>query len=143
MGWVDRIIDVLVPELGKSLRSGISAFCSAKRKERHLFVLKAMTTQPNRLMAPEPGSVRYDLGTIDQRLYIAQMTEALGDVPLFRDEIPPERKKAYTAALKRQRKLGLPGARDPERSRQLEQILQEMVDDHLLAFHPPNMWVVR
>lgn len=103
-----------------------------------------MTTEPNRLSAPEPGSIRYDLASINRRLYIAQTSDALGDMPLFDDEpIPPEKQKAYLAALKSQRKLGLPQPREPERERKIEAILDEMVDDNLLAFHPPNMWTVR
>jgi hypothetical protein len=103
-----------------------------------------MTTEPNRLLAPEPGSVRYDLASIDRRLYIAQMGEALGDVPLFHDEpIPPQKEKAYNDALTRQRKLGLPDPKDPERQQKVEDLLNEMVDDNLLAFHPPNMWAVK
>lgn len=102
-----------------------------------------MTTEPNRLTAPKPGSVRYDLASIDRRLYIAQLGEALGDMPLFPDEpIPPEKKKAYEVALRRQHKLGLPALKDPQRAHKIEEILDEMVDDKLLTFHPPNMWVV-
>jgi len=144
MGWIEHVLDLLAPELAKSARSGISAFRSTRRKQRHRYVLKAMTTEPNRLVAPEPGSVRYDLASIDRRLYIAQMGEALGDVPLFHDEpIPPQKLKAYNAELKRQRKLGLPDPKDPERQQKVEELLNEMVDDNLLAFHPPNMWAVR
>jgi hypothetical protein len=144
MGWIGHFLDLLAPELAKSVRSGFSAFRSARRKQRHRYILKAMTTDPGRLVGPEPGSVRYDLVSIDRSLYIAQMGDALGDVPLFHDEpIPPQKEKAYKAALKRQRKLGLPDPRDPERGQKVEEILNEMVDDNLLAFHPPNMWAVR
>jgi hypothetical protein len=42
------------------------------------------------------------------------MNDALGDVPLFHDEpIPPQSEEAYKAALKHQRKLGLPDPKDP------------------------------
>ena len=135
---------MLAPEFVTSLRSGVSAFRSARRKERHLSVLKAMTTEPDRLLAPMPGTVRYDQATIDRRLYIAQMKEAIGDIPLFHDEpIPRDKEKQSKAALKRQRKLGLPAPNDPAREKKLEEILNEMVDESLLAFHPPNMWMVK
>jgi hypothetical protein len=144
MGWISHIVDLLAPELAKSVRSGVSAFRSTRRKQRHRYVLKAITTEPDTLLAAEPGSVRYDLASIDRRLYIAQMSEALGDVPLFHDEpIPPEKEKAYRDALKRQRKLGLPDPKDPERQQKVEELLNEMVDNNLLGFHPPNMWVVK
>ena len=144
MGWIGHILDLLAPELMKSVRSGYSGFRSARRKQRHRYILKAMTTEPNRLVAPEPGLVRYDLASIDRRLYIAQMSDALGDVPLFHDEpIPPQCEEAYKTALKRQRKLGLPDPKDPARQQKVEELLNEMVDDGVLAFHPPNMWVVR
>jgi hypothetical protein len=142
MGWISHIFDLFVPELAKSVRSGVSAFRSTRRKQRHRYILKAMTTEPNRLIAPEPGSIRYDLVTIDRRLYIAQMHEALGDVPLFHP-IPPQKEKAYKATLKRQLKMGLPDPKDSEREKKTEEILHEMVDDNLLAFHPPNMWAVK
>ena len=142
MGWIAHIADTVVPELTKAVRAGLSAFRSARRKERHRYVLKAMSTEPGRLLAPIPGATRYDLATIDRRLYIAEMEEALGEAPLFH-EIPPEKLKQYAAALKRLKKLGLPIPNEPARATKLERILHEMVDDNLLRWEPPNMWSVR
>jgi len=144
MGWIGHLVDIFAPELAKSVRFGVSAFRNTRRKQRHRYVLKAMTADPNRLVAPEPGSVRYDLASIDRRPYIAQMNEALGNVPLFHDEpLPADKEKEYEAVLKRQRKLGLPAPRETDRERKVEELLNEMVDDNLLAFHPPNMWAVK
>jgi hypothetical protein len=39
--------------------------------------------------------------------------------------------------------MGLPDPKDSERQQKTEEILHEMVDDNLLAFHPPNMWAVK
>jgi hypothetical protein len=144
VGWIKDLLGTLAPELATSLRSGVSAFRSRRRKELHRFVLKAMATEPGRLLARTPGTMRYDLATIDRRVYIAQMEEALGEVPLFHDEpIPPDKENQYKAALERHRKLGLSAPNDPARLKRLEEILNEMVDDNRLAFHPPNAWMVK
>jgi hypothetical protein len=144
MGWIGHLLDMLAPELAKSIRSGVSAFRGGRRRRRHRYVLVAMTTEPGRLVAPDLGSVRYDLATIDRRLYIAQMNDALGHVPLFEDEPRSlEQDEVYRAVLRRQRRLGLPPPSSPDRAQRVEEILSEMVEDNLLAFHPPNMWTVR
>ena len=144
VSWINDLFNMLAPELATSLRAGVSAFRSRRRKELHRFVLKAMATEPGRLLSPTPGETRYDLATIDRRVYIAQMTQALDAVPLFHDDpIPPDKLPQYKAAVKRQRKLGLPVPNDPARPTRIEEILNEMVDDNLLAFHPPNAWLIK
>jgi hypothetical protein len=90
MGWIAHIADTVVPELTRAVRAGLSAFRSARRKERHRYVLKAMSTEPGRILAPIPGATRYDLATIDRRLYIAEMEEArdtAGEVETVRSRI--------------------------------------------------------
>jgi len=143
MGLIQRLLDLIAPTLRDRLLSGISAFRKAHRKKRHRFVLVAIATEPGHLVAPEPGERRYDLATIDRRVYIAQMNAALGDVPLFaQDPIPAEQERKYRKTIKAQCKLGLPDPADQDRLHKIEDILTEMVEDGLLAFHPPNMWVI-
>ena len=144
MSWHGELLDLVAPTLRDRLLAAMSAFRMRRRKERNRFVLKAIATEPGHLVAPLPGAVRYDLATIDRRVYIAQMTEALGDVPLFHDEpIPKEKEQKYQRTIKAQHKLGLPDPADPERASKIEAVLHEMVEDGVLSFHPPNMWVIR
>ncbi|MCU1268910.1 MAG: hypothetical protein JWN74_204 [Acidobacteriaceae bacterium] len=143
MNWLGELVDLIAPALRDRLVAAVSAFRKSRRKERNRFVLRAIATEPGRLIAPLPGEVRYDLATIDRRVYIAQMNQALGDVPLFGDPIPSEHEQKYRQTVRAQRKLGLPDPRDPDRSIKIEAVLREMEDDGLLAFHPPNMWIIR
>lgn len=122
-----------------------------KRNERDVFVLKAITAEPGHIIAPTRGGNRYDLATIDQRVYLAQMEEAETTFPGLQllgramlNEIPKWEEKRILKWVKRQANDRLlPDVNDGAREQKMEAVLHEMVDDGKLEFHPPNMWSVK
>jgi len=53
----------------------------------------------------------------------------------------PEGKQLGELA-KNQSRVGLPGIRDTDRQRRLEQILDDMAQAGRLRFHPPDRWSI-
>jgi hypothetical protein len=100
-----------------------------------------MTKLPEGHLLPPAQHPRFDLDTIESRVRIAQYEAAIGEgIGLLPT---PEEEQRITGELRNvEKRYGLPSVRDPERSKKMETILHEMVNDNRLRFHPPNMWSI-
>src|SRR5947209_573900 len=146
MGFIYDIIKELFPSLRDAAKGAVTGFRRAKRKRQHIFILKAITRPriDHGLSMRTPEGWRYDLSTIERKIYIAQVQAAIN---IHRDEdvalmLSPEEQEEFREELKAiQKKYGLPAINDPKRAEKIEDILHDMVDIKL-RFHPPNSWSI-
>src|SRR5579863_6857793 len=133
--------------LVSSLMERVDTRRLAKRRTLHIFVLKAIAATPGAL-APDVAGRQFDLASIDRRLQMAQRHELLGgnvgdekvDGEIFMLSLPEGKQLGELA--KNQSRVGLPGIRDTDRQRRLEQILDNMAQAGRLRFHPPDRWSI-
>lgn len=145
MSFLWDIFKEFFPTVKDSIRNGLQALKTTKRKRQNIFVLKAITKLPEGHLLPPVQYPRYDLHTIADHIRIAQYEEALrmhdgSDMVL----IPtPEEEKQFAQELRTvEKRFGLPSVRDAERNEKIETVLHRMVDDNKLRYHPPNMWSI-
>lgn len=143
MSIITEVGKELLPSLRDSLKNGINAARTSKRKKRHLFILKAMGDDQSDNLIKDISNTSFDLPTIEHRLLMAQVGEAAG---LHGRELQAQyyfgSPRYDESVFKRQRRLGIPSTNDPRRLEKLESILNEMVDDKKLKFLPPDRWMV-
>jgi hypothetical protein len=133
----------VVKELRAPLEKLICACRSAKKRQLHIFVLKAMAASPGAL-APDVAGHRFDLVSIDRKVQMAQRHQLLGGEKLDGEilMVPLPERKQLGKQTRNQSKMGLPGIQDIDRLQKLEQILHDMVEAGRLRFCPPNSWSI-
>jgi hypothetical protein len=141
------IFKELFPPIKDSIKGGITGFRTAKRNRQDVFVLKAMARLPDDHFMPPTEYPRCDLYTISNWLRRSQYEEAFGLLQGGdRMWLPTPTRQEEDEVVKQlkivERRFGLPGLRDPERARKVEEILHRMVRDNKLRYHPPNMWSI-
>jgi hypothetical protein len=93
-----------------------------------------MGQDSNRLIS-DISNVRFDLDSIDSKLYQYQMEQAAGEGVIFKlliESATPEEKKRFEQALKQQYRIGLPHLAEPgdqRRIKELKEVLHDMAED--------------
>lgn len=146
MSLIVDLLKEVFPTIKDALKNSFQAFRTTRRKRQHIFVLKAITRPSNDRglsVLPTEGR-RYDLATIDGKLYRAHLEAVVGGpqkddaaLPLLAVEQEQFRKQLKAV----QKRYGLPKLHDPKRAKKIEAILHDMEDK--LRFHPPNFWSIK
>ena len=128
----------------KALRALISTVLVFRRKKVHLFILKAITANP--YARPQPGE-RLTIQRIAERTKSAQIDYEVGDLTIGQrmgwNYVTKQQRKTAADRAGWLRSIGLPDRNNPKYEEQIEEILQQMVEEGKLSYHPPVSYSIR